>query len=74
LGKPIYYCFQDEGDDYGGIMFYRSSEDFEPSHEVMIKKPTFFEKPEGYTDLEKKVRIYMKQHPNIKFIPKGELK
>lgn len=55
-GETIYYCLQDEGENYGGMQLYRSTEDEEPSHRVAFKEGIYaknmMEKPTGNTEIE----------------------
>jgi len=45
--EKIYYCLQDQGENFGGIRLMRCTQDGEPSHECAIKKELspVFERP-----------------------------
>ena len=58
-GQVVFYCLQDEGDRYGGVICYRCSDGFEPQHEIRYKR-SMFEVPTGYSDIEIIVRNYLK--------------
>jgi len=57
-GPRLFYCLQDEGNAHGGVICYRCSHDFEPSHAVEHPK-ILFEIPEGNSDIEQIVRDYL---------------
>ncbi len=57
-GKTIYYCLQDEGTNYGGVICYRCSGDFEPSYEMKYNCNRF-EIPMGNSHIEITVRNYL---------------
>ena len=57
-GQKLYYCLQDEGKNYGGVICYRSSVDLEPCYKVMAKLSDF-EIPTGDSEIEVVVREYL---------------
>lgn len=57
-GQTLIYCLQDEGANYGGVVCYRCSGDFEPNYEIKYGKDRF-EVPTGDSDIEKVVREYL---------------
>lgn len=57
-GQKVYYCLQDEGVGYGGVICYRCSRDGEPSHQVRYVKDRF-EVPTGDSSIEVTVREYL---------------
>ena len=59
-GETIYYCLQDEGLAYGGIICYRCSKDFEPDY-LMRYHPSRFEVPTGNSTIEIAVRNYLQE-------------
>jgi hypothetical protein len=57
--QPLYYCAQDEGDRFGGVRFYRCSEDGEPEYEVTPKDWCAVEVPKGDSELELRVKSFI---------------
>ena len=57
-GQIIYYCLQDEGKGYGGVICYRASKDEEPDYPIAYGRDRF-EVPQGNSDIEKVVREYL---------------
>ena len=58
-GKKVYYCLQDEGTHYGGVLCYRmSSIDGEPDY-LITYGTSRFEIPIGNSVIEKAVRNYL---------------
>jgi len=57
-GQKIYYCLQDEGTNYGGILCYRSSSDQEPDYLITYSRDRF-EIPTGNSAIEVSVRNYL---------------
>ena len=65
-GQVFYYCFQDEGENYGGIRFLRCTQDGEPSHEVTPREWNF-EPVKGNSELANKVREFiLKKQSEVK--------
>lgn len=56
--QTVYYCLQDEGKAFGGVVCYRCSKDFEPNYPIRYAKSRF-EIPSGDSDIEKVVREYL---------------
>ncbi len=54
----VCYCLQDEGENYGGVTQYRSTQDWEPDNKVTSKKK-IWEVPTGNSDIEIAVRAYL---------------
>ena len=61
--QHIYYCLQDEGENYGGVLLYRMTSDGEPSHECKMNNDNFskFEIPSGDSNIEKVVRNFLNE-------------
>jgi hypothetical protein len=58
-GQTVFYCLQDEGKEWGGVICYRcTSDDFEPDYEICYSKDRF-EIPAGDTAIEIAVRKYL---------------
>jgi hypothetical protein len=57
-GETIFYCLQDEGKRYGGVICYRSTKDFEPNYPIGYSRDRF-EVPTGDSDIEKVIRDYL---------------
>lgn len=57
-GQTIFYCLQDEGENYGGVICYRCSSDFEPQYPMNYRKEQF-EVPTGDSAIETVVRDYL---------------
>lgn len=63
LGQYAYYCLQDEGENYSGVLMYRCTATpwCEPNYEVKLKEnnTVSFEIPKGNTKLEDNVRKWI---------------
>lgn len=60
--KKVYYCLQDEGEDFGGIVCYRcSNSDGEPCYPIVYDYSRF-EIPTGSTEIEISVRNFIQSH------------
>ena len=57
-GQTVYYCLQDEGKRYGGVVCYRCCGDFEPNYSIRYPK-NLFEVPTGNSEIEVAVREYL---------------
>jgi len=57
-GETVFYCLQDEGKNYGGVVCYRCSRDFEPNYSIKYNRNRF-EVPTGNSDIEIVVREYL---------------
>ena len=57
-GQRIYYCLQDEGKRFGGVICYRSTADEEPNYPIAYGRDRF-EVPTGNSDIEIVVRDYL---------------
>jgi hypothetical protein len=58
-GKTVFYCLQDEGKTYGGVICYRCADsDFEPDYPIKYHKDRF-EVPTGNSSIEIIVREYL---------------
>ena len=62
-GQTVYYCLQDEGENYGGVTFYRCSGSpwFEPDYVVKCKDWNIVEIPNGDSGIEVAVRNHIKK-------------
>jgi hypothetical protein len=57
--QKIYYCLQDEGTNYGGVVCYRCADsDFEPDYPITYGRDRF-EVPIGDSDIEVVIRKYL---------------
>jgi hypothetical protein len=57
-GETIFYCLQDEGKLWGGVICYRCSKDFEPDYQMRYPRDQF-EVPTGDSAIEIAVREYL---------------
>ena len=57
-GHLVYYCLQDEGANYGGVVCYRCCKEFEPSYRMDYQRK-LFEVPTGDSSIESIVREYL---------------
>jgi len=58
-GKKVYYCLQDEGENCGGVVCYRTcGPDHEPSYPIVYARNRF-EVPTGNSLIETAVRDYL---------------
>jgi hypothetical protein len=58
-GQRVYYCLQDEGKNFGGVICYRcSNDDFEPDYPIVYGRDRF-EVPTGNSDIEVVIRDYL---------------
>jgi hypothetical protein len=55
------YCLQDEGKNYGGVILYRCSRDWEPNYPITLHPQLRkqFEVPAGDTQIEIAVREFL---------------
>jgi hypothetical protein len=70
--EKIFYCFQDEGENAGGIQLYRCNIDpveggYEPAYKVKINAPIVFAIFDPKNKLEEKVYHFIDAHPQMFF-------
>lgn len=62
--QTVYYCLQDEGENYGGVILYRCTQDGEPDYPCRFDSGAgwdIFEVPQGDSDIEKVVRNFLEK-------------
>jgi len=60
--QTLYYCLQDEGANYGGVILYRCTPDGEPDYPCEFQGEniwSMFEVPSGDTEIEVAVRAFL---------------
>lgn len=63
-GASVYYCLQDEGERYGGVILYRSTSEYEPEYAVKNFKNGFdiaFQLPPENFELGKKCADWIRR-------------
>lgn len=61
-GTSLFYCLQDEGENYGGVKFYKCTSEHEPMYEVKLIALTQIEIPKNEDHLCAMIIKFVSEH------------
>jgi hypothetical protein len=67
-GTDFFYCLQDEGENYGGVILYKCTSDHEPMYQARLLSPTQIEIPKGDCFMSLVVSKFIEDHKELEGI------